>query len=150
MGNYNPPHLSYPWTDLIKLRPQKPMDRSFSASCKLMKVLSHPPQSYFYLIPPTPPNFTVGGTVHHISHQLPQLSRPNKGFRHKREGHFQRLLNLQDHTTTSHKVIPCSKTPTPPKSATFTVGENIHPISQQPPSGISSNKSLKHRWMVSP
>ena len=50
----------------------------------------------------------MGGTVHHISHQLPQLSRPNKGFRHKREGHFQCLLNLQDHSTTSHTVIPCS------------------------------------------
>jgi len=56
-------------------------------------------------------NFTVWGTVHHIFHQLPQLSRRNKGYKHKREGPLQLLLTLQDHATTSHKVIPRYITP---------------------------------------
>src|SRR5271154_5795701 len=59
--------------------------------------------------------------VHHISHQLPQVSRPNKGYTHKCEDPLQLLLNLQDHTTTSHKVIPRYITPKLKKSANSTV-----------------------------
>ena len=52
VGNYNPSHLCYPWTDLIRQRPQKPMDRSLLASLKLMNALSNPSQSYFLPYPP--------------------------------------------------------------------------------------------------
>src|SRR5271155_5130216 len=55
VGNYNPFHLSYPWTDLIKVRPQTAMDRSLLASRKLTNALSHPSQSYFLLYLPLTP-----------------------------------------------------------------------------------------------
>ena len=115
VGKYNHSHLSYPWIDLIKVRVQTSMDRSLLARSKLTNVLSHPSQSYF-LPNPSPgtqncANFTAWGTVHHISHQPLQLSRSNKGYRHKQEGSLQLLLNLQDCTTTSHKGIPWFITP---------------------------------------
>jgi hypothetical protein len=115
VGNYNHSHLSYPWIDLIKVRVQTSMNRSLLARSKLTNVLSHPSQSYF-LPNPSPgiqncANFTAWGTVHHISHQPLQLSRSNKGYRHKQEGSLQLLLNLQDCTTTSHKGIPWCITP---------------------------------------
>jgi hypothetical protein len=128
--NYNPSHLSYPWTDLIKLRSQTPMDRSPLASGKLTNELSHPSQSYFLPYTQKSANFTVRRTVHHISHQRPRLSRPNRGYRNKRDGHFQLLLNLRDHTTTSHKVIP--RYITPKFSKLHCEGE-VHHISHQPP-----------------
>ena len=55
VGNYNPSHLSYPWTDLIKVRPQTSMDRSLLTSSKLTNALSHPSQSYFLPNPPPTP-----------------------------------------------------------------------------------------------
>jgi len=55
VGNYNPSHLSYPWTDLIKVRPQTSMDMSLLTSSKLTNALSHPSQSYFLPNPPPPP-----------------------------------------------------------------------------------------------
>ena len=55
--NYNTSHLSYPWTDLIRLRPQTPMDRSLLASPKLTNALSHPWWSYFLPYPLHTPKF---------------------------------------------------------------------------------------------
>jgi len=132
VGNYNPSHLSCPWTDLIKVRPQTSMDRSPWAWSKLTNVLNHPSQSYF-LPNPSPhtqksANFTVWGTIHHISHQVLQLSRPNKVYRHKRWNPLKLLLNLRDHTTTSHKVIPRYITPTLKKAGLHCEGE-VHHIS---------------------
>jgi hypothetical protein len=127
--NYNPSHLSYPWNDLIKLRPQTPMDRSLLLSSKLTNALSYPSQSYFLPYAQKSANFTVRSTVHHISRQLPQLSRPNKGYGHKRDGPLQLLLNLQHHTPTPHKVIPALTSTKMKNTANFTVGGFLPHIS---------------------
>jgi hypothetical protein len=56
-GNYNTSHLSYPSTDLIRLRPQTPINRYLLASIKRTNALSHPSQSYFLPYPPNTPKF---------------------------------------------------------------------------------------------
>ena len=144
VGNYNPSHLSCPWTDLIKLRPQTPVDGSLLASSKLTNALSRPSQSYFLPYTQKGPNFTVRKTVHHKSHQPLQIFRPNEGYRHKQEGSLQLLLNLQDRTTTSHKIIPRYITP---KFSKFEItlwplGTDgaVHHISRQPPQRSTPQK----------
>src|SRR5271168_3575542 len=117
------------------------MDRSLLARSKLTNVLSHPSQSYF-LPNPSPgtqncANFTAWGTVHHISHQPLQLSRPNKGYRHKQEGSLQLLLNLQDCTTTSHKGYRYSPVHYPQIHPEFI--PNSHRIE---PECFNNNKSI--------
>jgi hypothetical protein len=79
VGKYNPSHLSCPWTNLIQLRPQTPMDTSLLSSSKLTNALSPPSQSYFLPYTPITANFAVRRTVQHISHQPPGPPQLNKG-----------------------------------------------------------------------